>query len=179
MNLPRKRSAQLWALILADELYRRVEAGTPLPHTLSLPPVPKNRAVRMVQEVGSAKKQRDSERAADARPVFAFSLRSLPTGETDPDSGIPLHYFQIALPFVDRRYRGSPLLASITEWVEKGSTPVLEPQAGAAPGTGPSPAERAAQARGLSAPVSAPTTPSVDSLLSEWLAPSSNKGERK
>ena len=101
----KKRAAQAWALRIAGAVYEEVErrgGACALPLELPLEALPRNMAVRMLQEVGMAKNQMDTLRAPATR--IAWSLRfGTSTGEGEARR----ISFVADRPFAARRNRAS------------------------------------------------------------------------
>jgi hypothetical protein len=71
-----KRSAQAWALLIADFVRGELRAGQRLPFGLSIPPQTYGMSVRLLQEVGMASAQREHEaQLAGNPPLPRWSLR--------------------------------------------------------------------------------------------------------
>lgn len=71
-----KRSAQAWALLIADFVRDELRAGKRLPFPLSIPPQTYGMSVRLLQEVGMASAQREAEAQGRGEPALPrWSLR--------------------------------------------------------------------------------------------------------
>lgn len=71
-----KRSAQAWALLIADFVRDELRAGKRLPFPLAIPPQTYGMSVRLLQEVGMASAQREAEAQARNEPALPrWSLR--------------------------------------------------------------------------------------------------------
>lgn len=71
-----KRSAQAWALLIADFVRGELQAGKRLPFGLNIPPQTYGMSVRLLQEVGMASAQREAEATARGEsPLPKWSLR--------------------------------------------------------------------------------------------------------
>jgi len=156
----RKRAAQAWALTIVAELYRRLrQAGGPaaLPFQVNLPSLPRNMAVRMVQEVGLAKNQHDQLLPEEER--FPWSLRFGPR-VLGPE-GTDLITFVADRPAAARRARASssPMMGYALDFASSSSpaSSSESPQACLVPTTPLT-----------SAPLS-PLSPDTESILGSWL----------
>lgn len=167
----KKRAAQAWALRIAGAVYEEVErrgGACALPLELPLEALPRNMAVRMLQEVGMAKNQMDTLRAPATR--IAWSLRfGTSTGEGEARR----ISFVADRPFASRRLRAS--LSPMMGYAER-----LEMDFGggaaAAPGKAP-PASALSSTFASEEPAPSPEEgPSpeewaeeLDALLQNWL----------
>ncbi len=71
-----KRSAQAWALLIADFVRDELRAGKRLPFPLAIPPQTYGMSVRLLQEVGMASAQREAEAQGRGEPALPrWSLR--------------------------------------------------------------------------------------------------------
>lgn len=71
-----KRSAQAWALLIADFVRDELRAGKRLPFLLAIEPQTYGMSVRLLQEVGMASAQREAEAQARNEPALPrWSLR--------------------------------------------------------------------------------------------------------
>ncbi len=155
----RKRAAQAWALTIVAELQRRLtSAGGPaaLPFQVNLPSLPRNMAVRMVQEVGLAKNQHDQLLPEEER--FPWSLRFGP--RVLGPAGEDLITFVADRPAAARRARASssPMMGYALDFASGSpASSSSSPQACLVPTTPLTPA-----------PLS-PLSPDTESILGSWL----------
>lgn len=121
-----KRSAQAWALLIADFVRGELRAGKRLPFPLAIPPQTYGMSVRLLQEVGMASAQREAEASARGEPALPrWSLRpSLrQVGISDP------HITFTADLHKSLRGRTSPELWSLATGLYTGSTQPPAPKA--------------------------------------------------
>lgn len=98
---PKKRAAQVWALIIAEKVYDMLRKDHVLPFELPVDPMPRGHAVRTVQEVGMAKGQIDA--LSPSSPAIAWSLRFGPVLKGAGPDGQDLYPLIVDVPSAIRR----------------------------------------------------------------------------